>query len=194
MLTTLGARLADDVPGLALFYGGMVRTKNVLSTFMHCFFALALVSVQWVALRLLARLRPDARRAHRRLRLLRLDRHPRHGERGGADDPAHALRDLPGDVRDHHAGAHLGRRSRSACKFSGVRRSSRCSGRRSSTTRSRTGCGATAAGSGEARRARLRRRHGRALVARRLGARRRALARQAARLSATPPCRRTTCR
>jgi Amt family ammonium transporter len=35
------------VPGLALFYGGMVQGKNVLSTFMHSFFALALVSVQW---------------------------------------------------------------------------------------------------------------------------------------------------
>jgi Amt family ammonium transporter len=34
-------------PGLALFYGGMVREKNVLSTIMHSFFILALVSVQW---------------------------------------------------------------------------------------------------------------------------------------------------
>ena len=35
-------------PGLALFYGGMVRKKNVLSTFMHSLFSLAVVSVQWV--------------------------------------------------------------------------------------------------------------------------------------------------
>jgi Amt family ammonium transporter len=35
-------------PGLALFYGGMVQGKNVLSTFMHSFFALAIVSIQWV--------------------------------------------------------------------------------------------------------------------------------------------------
>ena len=35
-------------PGLALFYGGMVRKKNVLSTIMHSFFIIALVSVQWV--------------------------------------------------------------------------------------------------------------------------------------------------
>ncbi|HVV88544.1 MAG TPA: ammonium transporter [Kofleriaceae bacterium] len=34
-------------PGLALFYGGMVQGKNVLSTYMHSFLALALVSVQW---------------------------------------------------------------------------------------------------------------------------------------------------
>ncbi|HEX3011127.1 MAG TPA: ammonia channel protein, partial [Syntrophomonadaceae bacterium] len=35
-------------PGLALFYGGMVRKKNVLSILMQCFTAMALVSVQWV--------------------------------------------------------------------------------------------------------------------------------------------------
>ncbi|HUJ60887.1 MAG TPA: ammonium transporter, partial [Kofleriaceae bacterium] len=37
-------------PGLALFYGGMVQGKNVLSTFMHSFFALGLVSVQFALL------------------------------------------------------------------------------------------------------------------------------------------------
>ncbi len=35
-------------PGLAFFYGGLVRTKNVLSTIMHSWFLLALVSVTWV--------------------------------------------------------------------------------------------------------------------------------------------------
>jgi Amt family ammonium transporter len=35
------------LPGLALFYGGMVRSKNVLSTFMHSFVAMGLVGVQW---------------------------------------------------------------------------------------------------------------------------------------------------
>jgi Amt family ammonium transporter len=35
-------------PGLALFYGGLVRRKNVLSTIMHSIFILALVSVTWV--------------------------------------------------------------------------------------------------------------------------------------------------
>jgi Amt family ammonium transporter len=37
-------------PGLALFYGGMVRTKNVLGTLMQSVFALALVSVLWVVI------------------------------------------------------------------------------------------------------------------------------------------------
>jgi ammonium transporter, Amt family len=35
-------------PGLAFFYGGLVRTKNVLSTIMQSWFILALVSVTWV--------------------------------------------------------------------------------------------------------------------------------------------------
>ncbi|MGH2705574.1 MAG: ammonium transporter [Actinomycetota bacterium] len=35
-------------PGLALFYGGLVRAKNVLGTIMHSFFALGLVSVLWM--------------------------------------------------------------------------------------------------------------------------------------------------
>lgn len=35
-------------PGLALFYGGMVRRKNVLSTFMYSYFTLGLITVQWV--------------------------------------------------------------------------------------------------------------------------------------------------
>jgi Amt family ammonium transporter len=37
-------------PGLAMFYGGMVRRKNVLGTIMHSFFAIALVSVQWMVI------------------------------------------------------------------------------------------------------------------------------------------------
>ena len=35
-------------PGLALFYGGMVRTKNVLGTVMQSFIALGVISIQWV--------------------------------------------------------------------------------------------------------------------------------------------------
>ncbi len=35
-------------PGLALFYGGMVRTKNVLGTIMHSFIALGVITIQWI--------------------------------------------------------------------------------------------------------------------------------------------------
>jgi ammonium transporter, Amt family len=36
------------VPGLAMFYGGLVRTKNVLSTMMHSFVSMAVIGVLWV--------------------------------------------------------------------------------------------------------------------------------------------------
>ena len=36
------------IPGLAMFYGGLVRTKNVLGTMMHSFAAMAIVGVIWV--------------------------------------------------------------------------------------------------------------------------------------------------
>ncbi|GAB6126659.1 ammonium transporter [Humidesulfovibrio idahonensis] len=37
-------------PGLALFYGGMVRGKNVLGTFMQSFFLISLISFEWIIL------------------------------------------------------------------------------------------------------------------------------------------------
>jgi Amt family ammonium transporter len=40
--------LAMTAPGLALFYGGMVRSKNALGTIMQSFVILCLISVQWV--------------------------------------------------------------------------------------------------------------------------------------------------
>ena len=36
------------VPGLAMFYGGLVRTKNVLGTIMHSFVAMGIISVMWI--------------------------------------------------------------------------------------------------------------------------------------------------
>jgi len=48
VLTSSALVLAMIVPGLALFYGGMVRNKNVLSTMMHSFISICLVSVVWV--------------------------------------------------------------------------------------------------------------------------------------------------
>jgi ammonium transporter, Amt family len=48
VLTASALVLAMTIPGLALFYGGMVRSKNVLSTMMHSFMAVSMVSVIWV--------------------------------------------------------------------------------------------------------------------------------------------------
>jgi ammonium transporter, Amt family len=40
--------LMMTIPGLALFYGGLVRKKNVLSVLMQCFMITCLISIQWV--------------------------------------------------------------------------------------------------------------------------------------------------
>ncbi len=47
MLTSTALVLMMTIPGLALFYAGMVRTKNVLSVMMQCFAITALVTVLW---------------------------------------------------------------------------------------------------------------------------------------------------
>jgi ammonium transporter, Amt family len=48
MLTSCALVLLMTAPGLALFYGGMVRQKNSLGTIMQSFIVMALISLQWV--------------------------------------------------------------------------------------------------------------------------------------------------
>ncbi len=48
MLTSSALVLMMTAPGLALFYGGLVRRKNGLATIMQSFVLMALISVQWV--------------------------------------------------------------------------------------------------------------------------------------------------
>jgi Amt family ammonium transporter len=48
MLVSSALVLMMTIPGLALFYGGLVRSKNILSTLMHSLFCAALISVTWV--------------------------------------------------------------------------------------------------------------------------------------------------
>ena len=48
------------IPGLAFFYGGMVRSKNVLSTMMHSFVAMGIVGVQWAIIGYSLAFGPDA--------------------------------------------------------------------------------------------------------------------------------------
>ena len=47
MLTATALVLFMTIPGLALFYAGMVRAKNVLSVLMQCFAITALMTVLW---------------------------------------------------------------------------------------------------------------------------------------------------
>ena len=48
MLTSIALVLMMTIPGLALFYGGMVRKKNILATMMQSFSICALISVLWM--------------------------------------------------------------------------------------------------------------------------------------------------
>ncbi len=47
MLTSTALVLFMTIPGLSLFYAGLVRVKNVLSVLMQCFALTALMSVLW---------------------------------------------------------------------------------------------------------------------------------------------------
>ncbi len=48
ILTSSALVLMMTIPGLAFFYGGLVRGKNVLSVLMHCFICAGLISITWV--------------------------------------------------------------------------------------------------------------------------------------------------
>ncbi len=49
MLVATALVLLMSIPGLALFYGGLVRRKNVLNVLMQCFILVAVISLEWVA-------------------------------------------------------------------------------------------------------------------------------------------------
>jgi Amt family ammonium transporter len=48
VLTSAALVLMMTIPGLAFFYGGLVRVKNVLATLMQSFFMVAIITLQWV--------------------------------------------------------------------------------------------------------------------------------------------------
>lgn len=48
MIVATAFVLLMSIPGLALFYGGLVRRKNVLNVFMQCFIIVAVISIEWV--------------------------------------------------------------------------------------------------------------------------------------------------
>jgi len=50
MLASVALVLFMTIPGLALFYGGLVRSKNVLSVLMQCFALTGLITILWVLL------------------------------------------------------------------------------------------------------------------------------------------------
>jgi Amt family ammonium transporter len=48
MMVASALVLLMTIPGLALFYGGLVRRKNILNILMQCFIMVAIISVEWV--------------------------------------------------------------------------------------------------------------------------------------------------
>jgi Amt family ammonium transporter len=48
VLTSTALVLLMTIPGLAFFYGGLVRRKNVLSVLMQCFIIVCIISLQWI--------------------------------------------------------------------------------------------------------------------------------------------------
>ena len=48
MIVATAFVLLMSIPGLALFYGGLVRRKNVLNVFMQVFILVAVISIEWV--------------------------------------------------------------------------------------------------------------------------------------------------
>jgi Amt family ammonium transporter len=49
MIVATALVLLMTIPGLALFYGGLVRRKNILNVLMQCFMITAVISIEWVA-------------------------------------------------------------------------------------------------------------------------------------------------
>ena len=161
-------------PALALFYGGMVRRKNVLSTIMHSLAAIPILSVAWALFGYSLAFGPTH---HGLIGGLELRRAERARGRGARHRPDARVRRLPDDVRGHHARAHLGRlrRAHEVQRVRGVHPplvdARLRSGRALGVGRRRVAL--------QAGRARLRGRHGRPPHRRRLGARLRARHRQA---------------
>src|ERR1035437_5930824 len=48
MIVATAFVLLMTIPGLALFYGGLVRRKNVLNVFMQCFIIVAAITIEWI--------------------------------------------------------------------------------------------------------------------------------------------------
>ena len=115
MLTSTALVLLMTIPGLALFYGGMVRKKSVLATLMQSFAITCLVTVLWVIAGYSLAFMPGSPffgsldRLFLKGMVFQKEAGKVDGLASGTDDPRIGLHDVPDDVCDHHAGAHLRR-------------------------------------------------------------------------------------
>ena len=97
---------AMTAPGVALFYGGMVRGKNALSVILQSFIILCLISVQWVLWGYSLAFGPDVGPYHRFACMVRAQRGwIRTQSRLCRHHTAPGIHALPDDVRSDHAGA-----------------------------------------------------------------------------------------
>ena len=120
ILASTALVLFMTLPGLALFYGGLVRTKNVLSVLMQCFALAAMITIIWLLFGYSVAFDTTGMEGrHHEPRVLRrrsvdgVPRRRRTGIGGGLDPDGPPLR-IPDDVRDHHARADRPAPSRSA--------------------------------------------------------------------------------
>ena len=105
MLTSTALVLMMTIPGLALFYGGMVRKKNVLATIAQSFAIVCLVTVLWLILGYsLAFTRGQHGAGRREPRLHGGPRRRQHARISPRRSPNRSTC-VPADLRDHHAGA-----------------------------------------------------------------------------------------
>ena len=105
MLTSSALVLMMTIPGLFLFYGGLVRSKNVLGTIMHSFILVGVVTMQWVLWGYSVAFGPDIGGLFGSLAWVGLNGV---GVEPNADYaatiPHHDFHGLSDDVRHHHPG------------------------------------------------------------------------------------------
>ncbi len=111
MLISSALVLMMSIPALALFYGGLVRTKNMLSLLMQVFMIVCVAAIMWlvVGYSLPSRLAAPSSAARQGLPRGRQHRHLCRNLQQQRLHPRICLRHLPDDLRLHHAGADRGR-------------------------------------------------------------------------------------
>ena len=110
MLASTALVLMMTIPGLALFYAGMVRKKNILATMMQSFTVCCVVTIAWMVVGYSLAFTSgtpyigDLSRFFLNGMGATWDKPFALGGTPADDDPRDRLHDVPDDVRDHHAG------------------------------------------------------------------------------------------
>ena len=121
MLISAALVLMMTGPGLALFYGGLVRRKNVLATMMQSFVLMAVVTIVWAIVRLLLAFGHGNSFIGGFEHRVPARREPRAQPDYAATIPDADLHGLPAHVCHHHPGAH----QRRVCRAHEVQRHGR---------------------------------------------------------------------